>query len=118
VSWLSPDEFERVVTEAVDSLPKRFADLIENVAIAIEDEPSEHDLGNLRDKHQELLGLYHGVALTRRSGQPPLMPDEITIFRGPILRVTRTRAQAVEQVRKTVIHEIGHYFGLGDDELP
>jgi predicted Zn-dependent protease with MMP-like domain len=116
--WLSPDEFEQVVEEALDSLPKRFADLLENIAIAIADEPSEDDLGVLHDANHELLGVYRGVALTRRTSDPPLMPDSITIFRGPISRVTHTRAQAIEQVRKTVIHEIGHYFGLGDEELP
>jgi predicted Zn-dependent protease with MMP-like domain len=115
---LSPDEFERVVNEALDSLPKRFADLIENVAITIEDEPSKRDLGSTKHANMELLGIYRGVSLTRRSSEPPLLPDEIVIFRGPISRVTRTRAEAIEQVRKTVIHEIGHYFGLGDEELP
>lgn len=117
-SWLSQDEFEGVVNEALDSLPKRFADLIQNVAIAIADEPSKDDFGGAHDANHELLGVYHGVALTRRTSQSPLLPDQITIFRGPIGRVTRTRAEAIEQVRNTVIHEIGHYFGLSDEELP
>lgn len=116
--WLSGDEFERVVDEALESLPKRFTDLIENVAIAIEDEPSRRDLGGEKHANVELLGIYRGVALTRRSSEPPLLPDKIVLFRGPISRVTRTRGEAIEQIRKTVIHEIGHYFGLGDEELP
>ena len=110
-------EFERVVDEALESLPGRFAGLVQNVAVAVEDEPGEDDLESVEDD-SELLGIYRGVALTERSHDPPLMPDEIVIFRGPINRVTRTRPEAVHQVRETVIHELGHYFGLSDDEMP
>ncbi len=122
---LTRAEFERVVGEALDSLPKRFADLVENVVIAVEEEPSEEDLESLADDPDdpdgevELLGIYRGVALTERSTyDAPLLPDEIAVFRGPINRVARTREEAVDEVRETVIHELGHYFGLGDDEMP
>ena len=114
---LSRDEFEGIVTDALDSLPKRFADLVENVVIAVEDEPSESDLEHADDGH-ELLGIYRGVALTERTHDMPLLPDEIVIFRGPINRIARTRHEALEQVRRTVIHELGHYFGLADDDMP
>jgi predicted Zn-dependent protease with MMP-like domain len=110
-------EFERVVDEALESLPERFAAMVQNVAVAVEDEPGDDDLGNV-EGGSELLGIYRGVALTERSHDPPLMPDEIVIFRGPINRVTRTREEALHQVRETVIHELGHYFGLADDEMP
>ena len=119
--YLTKEEFERVVEEALDSLPKRFADLVHNVAIAIEDEPSDEDLDSLDDDpddDSELLGIYRGVALTERSHDDPLLPDEIAIFRGPINRVASTRREAVHEVRETVIHELGHYFGLHDDEMP
>ncbi|MBV8345751.1 MAG: metallopeptidase family protein [Candidatus Eremiobacteraeota bacterium] len=116
---LSRDEFERVVDEAIESLPRRFADLVENVAIAVEEEPSAEDLGSVDDDPDvELLGIYRGVALTERSHDAPLMPDEIAVFRGPINRVTHSWHEAVEEVRETVMHELGHYFGLGDDEMP
>ncbi len=116
---LSRAEFERVVTEALDELPKRFADLVENVVIAVEDEPSDEDLESIDDDDDsELLGIYRGVALTERTDEPPLLPDEIAVFRGPINRVARTRQEAVHEVRETVIHELGHYFGLDDDEMP
>ncbi|HVA34043.1 MAG TPA: metallopeptidase family protein [Candidatus Baltobacteraceae bacterium] len=118
---LTPEEFERAVGEALQSLPKRFADLVENVAIAIQDEPNADDLGRIEHRvppHSEVLGLYSGVPLTRRTHYMPMMPDAITLFRGPITRVTRTRAEAVRQIRDTVIHELGHYFGLSDDEMP
>jgi predicted Zn-dependent protease with MMP-like domain len=110
-------EFERVVGEALDSLPKRFADLVENVVIAVEEEPSDEDLESV-EGDAELLGIYRGVPLTERSHDMPLMPDEIAVFRGPINRVTRSRAEAVREVRDTVIHELGHYFGLEDEDLP
>jgi len=116
---LSRAEFERVVTEALDSLPKRFADMVQNVVIAVEEEPSDDDLDSIDDDDDsELLGIYRGVALTERTDEPPLLPDEIAVFRGPINRVARTRQEAVHEVRETVIHELGHYFGLDDDEMP
>jgi predicted Zn-dependent protease with MMP-like domain len=116
--WFTREEFEQIVNDALDSIPKRFADLIENVAITIEDEPSARDRGALKNARSELLGLYRGVSLMDRGRYSPMLPDEIAIFRGPISRVTRSREQAVKQVRDTVIHEIGHYFGLTDEELP
>ena len=118
---LTRAEFERVVEEALESLPKRFADLVENVAVTVEDEPSAEDLEIAEgdaDDDSELLGIYRGVALTDRTHDMPLLPDEIAVFRGPIGRVAETRQDAVEEVRKTVIHELGHYFGLDEDELP
>jgi predicted Zn-dependent protease with MMP-like domain len=116
---LTIDEFERVVGEALESLPKRFADLVENVVIAVEDEPADDDFVDIDDAaDSELLGIYRGVPLTGRTHDMPLLPDEIVVFRGPINRVARTRREAVEQVRETVIHELGHYFGLDDDDMP
>ena len=116
---LSRAEFERVVTEALDDLPKRFADLVDNVVIAVEEEPNDEDLDSLDDDDgSEVLGIYRGVALTERTHDMQLLPDEIAVFRGPINRVARTRAEALHEVRETLIHELGHYFGLEDDELP
>jgi predicted Zn-dependent protease with MMP-like domain len=118
---LTRDEFDRVVNEALESLPKRFADLVENVIITVEDEPSDDDVVGIEDDGDadlELLGIYRGVALTERTHDMPLLPDEIVVFRGPINRIARTRSEAVQQVRDTVVHELGHYFGLDDDEMP
>jgi predicted Zn-dependent protease with MMP-like domain len=124
--FLTRTEFDRVVREAVDSLPKRFSDMVKNVVIAVEEEPNREDLESIDydeddgddDADHELLGIYRGVPLTERTHDDPLLPDEIAIFRGPINRVARTREEAVDEVRETVIHELGHYFGLGDDEMP
>ncbi|HEV3154280.1 MAG TPA: metallopeptidase family protein [Candidatus Baltobacteraceae bacterium] len=117
---LTRAEFEDAVVEALDSLPKRFADLVENVSVTVEDEPDDRDLrevGPEAGDDRELLGIYRGVALTERTHGVPLLPDEITIFRGPITRVARSRNEVIRQVQKTVIHELGHYFGLRDDEM-
>jgi predicted Zn-dependent protease with MMP-like domain len=116
-------EFEGVVREALDSLPKRFGDMVKNVVIAVEEEPNREDLESFEpdddpDTEHELLGIYRGVPLTERTHDDPLLPDEIAIFRGPINRVAQTRAEAVHEVRETVIHELGHYFGLDDHEMP
>lgn len=116
---LTHAEFESAVGEALDSLPPRFADMVKNVAIVVEDEPQGDDLDDADlAEGGELLGIYRGVALTERSHDPPLMPDEIVIFRGPINRIARTRNEVLRQIRKTVIHELGHYFGLDDHEMP
>jgi predicted Zn-dependent protease with MMP-like domain len=115
---IPPREFERLVEEALDSLPPQFAELLENVAVVVEQEPSDDDL-DLVEEGGELLGLYRGVALTRRTHDMlPHLPDQISIFRGPIMRIARTRHHAMQQIRDTVIHELGHYFGLHDHEMP
>lgn len=117
---LTRDEFERAVAEALESLPDRFARLVKNVAIAIEEEPTEDDLDDVDEADaddSELLGIYRGVALTERTHDMPLLPDEIAIFRGPINRLASTREEAVVEIRETVIHELGHYFGLHDDDM-
>jgi len=121
--YLTRAEFERVISEALESLPARFADLVENVVISAEDEPSEDDLENFEGTtdagaDSELLGIYRGVALPERTHDMILLPDEIAVFRGPINRISRSRQEAVREVRDTVIHELGHYFGLDDDEMP
>ena len=115
---ISRSEFEEVVEEALETLPKRFADLIDNVMVVVEEEPTDEDLDALEDDASELLGIYRGVPMTQRTHDMiPMLPDQIAIFRGPILRVTRDRREAVRQIRETVIHELGHYFGLHDHEM-
>jgi predicted Zn-dependent protease with MMP-like domain len=111
-------EFERLVEEALESLPPQFAELLDNVAVVVEEEPTGDDLEALEEEGSELLGIYRGVALTHRSyDMLPMLPDQIAIFRGPILRVTRNRREAVHEIRDTVIHELGHFFGLDDDDM-
>jgi predicted Zn-dependent protease with MMP-like domain len=103
-------EFEQLVVEALDSLPEDIAAAMSNVEVVIEDEPPPAWRGTL-------LGLYHGVPLTERSNYTNAMPDKITIFRGPITRLARSPDRIREQVRRTVIHELAHHFGIDDDRL-
>ena len=111
-------EFERLVEEALASLPPQFSELLENIAVVVEEEPSDDDLDMLEDDDDELLGIYRGIALTERHyDMLPALPDQIAIFRGPILRLARNRREAVQEIRDTVIHELGHYFGLHDDDM-
>lgn len=115
-----PDEFERLVESAIEGVPGEFRELLHNIAIVIEEEPSpeDYDLGEL-DPNSELLGIFRGIALTVRSWeQLPALPNQIAIFRGPILRVSRSREEAVHEIRETVVHELGHFFGLSDHEMP
>jgi predicted Zn-dependent protease with MMP-like domain len=118
---VNPAEFERLVEEALDSLPERFASLLDNVVVVVEEEPHGSDLDLLDHDHEhghgELLGIYRGTPMTRRRYDSFRMPDQIAIFRGPILRVSRTAHEAHRQIRETVIHELGHYFGLSDEEM-
>lgn len=115
---ISDDEFDRAVEEALAGLPERFTHVLENIAITVADEPTERERGTMDRPYGELLGLYQGVPLTRRTtGYSGVMPDIITIFKGPHERVCHTRSQLIAQIRKTVLHEIGHYFGFDDEYL-
>ena len=113
---IDDDAFEQLVTEALDQIPVELAQHMENVVILIEDRPSPAQQRGYRGM---LLGLYQGVALTKRG---PLsyhntMPDRITIFKEPHCRITRSEAALRKRVAQTVIHEVGHHFGIGDARL-
>lgn len=105
---LDEEEFEQLVADALDQVPGALAELIDNVAVVVED---RHDT-------EQLLGLYEGVPLTEREDYGGLvMPDRITIYREPICEMCSTRHEVVEQVLITVVHELAHHFGLDDEEL-
>jgi predicted Zn-dependent protease with MMP-like domain len=107
---IGEDEFEQLVESALESIPRELARVMRNVAIFIEDDcPPDGPV---------LLGLYEGIPLTERGDwYTGVQPDRISIFRRPILEFCRTREQVVEEVRKTVVHEIGHHFGIDDARL-
>jgi len=112
-------EFERLVAKALDDIPAEFARYLDNVAVVIEDEPTPamlRDLG-LDPARDTLFGLYRGVPLSQRPHDFASLPDHITIFRGPLLRICRTPAEVERQIKVTVVHEIGHYFGLDERRI-
>jgi predicted Zn-dependent protease with MMP-like domain len=111
-----PEHFEELVAAALDEIPESLGKLMENVAVFVEDWPTREQLGGRRGT---LLGLYEGIALTRRSplSYGAVMPDRITIFRGPISRLANDEAQLVHLVTTTVIHEVAHHFGISDARL-
>ena len=109
-SEVSADDFEALVGEALDTIPPALARAMRNVVVMVEAEAPGGGVG--------LLGLYEGIPLTQRdSWYAGVLPDRITIFRGPILRRCSTRAEVVEEVRITVVHEVAHHFGIDDDAL-
>lgn len=105
---ISNREFDQLVEHALSELPPQFAELLENIVVLVEPEPSDEDLEMLDDDDDELLGIFRN--------HPPL-PDQVVIFRGPILRIARNRRDAEREIRDTVMHELGHYFGLEDDGM-
>ena len=113
---LTREAFEALVADALDSIPDDLTRHMENVVVVVEDWPTSEQLGRTGGV---LLGLYEGVSLTRRSplSYSGAVPDRITIFRGPITRIARDEADLRRLVARTVIHEVGHHFGISDDRL-
>jgi predicted Zn-dependent protease with MMP-like domain len=116
---LSQDEFEELVDEALDSLPEEFLPYMENVVVEVVDRPSRQQLREMNiHKGHTLLGLYQGVPLTHKSVSAPFeWPERIWIFQRSIEAICDTREEIVNQVRKTVLHEVGHHFGLDEEDL-
>lgn len=120
---VSAEEFEALVEEALEQLPEEFRGALDNVAVMVEEEPSDDDLESVGidpddPDRDELFGLYQGVPLTERDSFYSALPDRVLVFRGPILRECDTRRQVIREIRETVQHELGHYFGMEEDELP
>ena len=117
----SPDEFSALVLQALETLPAPYAKLAQEVSVVVEEEPPLEVLEDLElDSADDLLGLYQGLSLADDSffqpgGQPPA---RIAIYRGPILRLCLTAEEVRQEIRDTVVHELGHHIGLDDDEMP
>jgi len=113
------ERFERLVAEALDSLPAEIAAQMENVEVVVELYPTRRQLAAGRvPPGQTLFGLYEGVPRTERTTHYAMvLPDKITVFQGPIEAYCQTDEAIREQVRRTVVHEIAHHFGIGDRDL-
>ncbi len=116
---LSRAEFEKLVTQAVESLPPRFLERLENVEVMVESAPTREDLEDAGiEPGRTLFGLYQGVPQTQRgTWYGSVLPDRIVIYQRPIEAVARDRREIRKEIRITLMHEIGHHFGLGEDEL-
>lgn len=110
------ERFEQLVADALDGIPEELGRVMENVAVFVEDWPTQEQLGG---RSGTLLGLYQGVDLTRRSplSYGGVLPDRITIFRGPITRIAGSEQELVRLVTETVLHEVAHHFGISDARL-
>jgi predicted Zn-dependent protease with MMP-like domain len=116
------EAFERLVRQALEDLPEEFAARLENVAIVVAEEPDPEELEAAEPERgtggDELFGLYQGVPLSERDSSYADLPDRIVIYMFPILRACASPQEVAREVRLTVIHELGHHFGLSDEEMP
>ena len=111
-------EFAKIMQEVLDSLPKEFRDRIRNVAVLLEDFPSVQLSTPSGQPKKLLLGLFHGVPMTKKSVFAlPTGPDYVVLYQKNIEAVCSTEAEIREQIRRTVIHEFGHYFGMDEEQL-
>ena len=107
---MSRERFEDLVGEALDEVPADLLNLMDNVVVLVEDEPP--------DDEPDLLGLYEGHSLTSRGWDySGVLPDRITIYRNPTLRICDTEDDVIDEVATTVVHEIAHHFGIDDERL-
>ena len=118
---MNDEIFRKLVEEALEEIPKEFKERIENVTVVVEEWPSRTQLMTLRKRNQTgmILGLYQGIPHIRRRsyGIGGAIPDKITIFRQPILLISGSSQDVKKNVKETVVHEIGHHFGLSDEQI-
>lgn len=115
---INDKSFEKIVAEAIDQVPPKYLKRMENVAFVIEDEPDPAQRQQLKLKDYEtLFGLYEGAPLPSRMGQTKMLPDKITIFKKPLIAVSRTLEDLKLNVGHTIWHEVAHYFGLDHDRI-
>ncbi len=113
------DLFERFVAIAWDNLPEEFQAELDNVDVVVEDWPDAKTMHRAGVRHRsQILGFYHGIPKTKRDhGYTLVLPDKISIYRGPIMMRCRDWEQVLEMVQRVLRHEVGHYFGLSDERL-
>ena len=112
------EHFVKVVEDALDALPEEFRSRIRNVAVLVEDKPRNQRSPKPGQHRRLLLGLFHGVPTTQKSiFDLPTGPDHIVLYQENIEAVCSSEAEVREQIRLTLIHELGHYFGMDEDQL-
>lgn len=116
---MTTEQFRRLVSEAMDTIPREFRDRLDNIAIVVEDEPPEDLLEEMEiEPPDTLFGLYQGTPLPERQwAHGNVLPDRITLFKGPIEDCCETDEDVVTEIGETLIHEVGHYFGMSEEEI-
>jgi predicted Zn-dependent protease with MMP-like domain len=116
---LSHRAFERLVADALDTLPDAILRMLDNVAVVVADEPTPHQIARARlGDNMMLLGLYEGIPRTERtSAYGSVLPDKVTIFQRALETICTTPEELVKQVRHTVVHELAHHLGISDARL-
>lgn len=116
---MTDSEFDELITRAMNELPQKYINGLQNVAIVMADEPTPEQIKKMHvSNYQILLGLYEGIPLTQRGSNYNLvLPDKITLFKNSILAVTHDKTQLFEQIKRTLWHEIAHYYGLNHKRI-
>ncbi|HCC68720.1 MAG TPA: hypothetical protein DEP99_02410 [Nitrospiraceae bacterium] len=117
---ISRDDFERLVEKALETLPEEYHKYFTNITVIVEDYPSKEDISRLKSDRNQLLGLFTGVPYHKKGGFfdiPYPLPDRIILFQRNIENICSTEEDLIEQIQETLIHEIGHYFGLSEKDL-
>lgn len=116
---LTDERFDQLISRAMDELPQKYIIGLNNVAITYADEPSDEQKQKMKlDSHHLLLGLYEGIPLTQRgNGYSFVLPDKITLFKNSILAVVDSEEELAEQIKRTLWHEIAHYYGLNHNRI-
>jgi predicted Zn-dependent protease with MMP-like domain len=116
---MNRSDFQSLVAEAVQTIPQKFRDAMQNIAIVIEDEPSLETLQEVGiEPPDTLLGLYQGTPLTERQwAHGNILPDKITLYQFPIEDESEDEEDLIVAIGETLIHEVGHYFGLSEEEI-
>lgn len=115
---VSDERFQQLIDIAFDKLPAEHRDSVKNVAILYEQEPTPEQRVKLQLRHdQTLLGLYEGVPLSQRQGMTRVLPDKITLFKGPLTRDAVSEDELLAEIYHTLWHEIAHYYGLDHQQI-
>lgn len=116
---LSDQQFDQLITRAMDELPQEYITNMQNVAIVQQDTPTPEQQTRMKlDRHHVLLGLFEGIPLTQQgSGFSGMLPSKITLFKHSILGVVNTEAELFAQIKRTIWHEIAHYYGLNHSHI-
>ena len=115
---ISHKQFKEIVAGAIDAIPSPYIDRLDNVAFIVEDQPTGEQNRKLGLRcHDLLFGLYEGVPLPQRMGSSKLLPDKITLFKKPLLSISKDLGELSQNIKHTIWHEVAHYYGLGHKRI-